>query len=69
MADEKPAEAAGNLSLFFDPEDGGGMFLQNMGHVSELHSVTTQKPTFFTVTAMRAQNPMNNTSHKIILFT
>jgi hypothetical protein len=37
-----PASAKFFLGLFFDPEDGGIMFL-----LSELHDVTTQKSEFY----------------------
>jgi UPF0716 family protein affecting phage T7 exclusion len=39
------------LGVFFDPEDGGGMFYQMQNH-----SVTTQKTQFFIGTTLRTSN-------------
>jgi hypothetical protein len=42
------------LSLFFDPEDGGDMFLRNVGCLSmQIDGVTSQKFVFFITTALR----------------
>jgi hypothetical protein len=37
------------LGSLFNTEDGGDMFLRNVGAVSELYAVTTQMTVFFTV--------------------
>jgi hypothetical protein len=52
------------LGLLFDTEDGGDMFLRNVG-VSEMHGFTYQKIELSTVTAMRTSNP----THVKIQFT
>jgi hypothetical protein len=48
------------VGLFFNSEDGGGIFLRNFGRTSiELHGVTSQKIALFIVTAWRTSTPTN----------
>jgi hypothetical protein len=42
-----PASPGYLLGLFFDPEDEGDMFLQNVLSLCELHAVATQKAVRF----------------------
>jgi hypothetical protein len=44
------------LGLFFDPEDGGDMFLPNVGCFNGLHGVISQKIVLFITTAVRTSN-------------
>jgi hypothetical protein len=50
------------LGLFFDPEDGGNMFLQNFRFTfNGLHAAISQKIGFFLTTALRTSDPhLNN---------
>jgi hypothetical protein len=41
---------------FFYPEDGGDMFLRNVGSRKDLHGATSQKKAFFVVTAVKTSN-------------
>jgi hypothetical protein len=41
---------------FFYPEDGGDTILQNVGSHKKLHGATSQKMTFFIVTAVKTAN-------------
>jgi hypothetical protein len=43
---------------FFYPEDGGEMFLRNVGFYKDPHGATSQKATFFIVTAVKPPNPV-----------
>jgi hypothetical protein len=45
------------FDLFFDPEDGGDIFLRNIRPSSNDKSLQTQKTALFIVTAVRASNP------------
>jgi hypothetical protein len=46
------------LSLFFDPEDGGDMFLQKVALAfNRLHGLIYQKIELFITTAVRTSNP------------
>jgi hypothetical protein len=46
------------FGLFFDPEDGGDMFLQKLRLTSNgLHGVISQKIVLFITTAVRTSNP------------
>jgi hypothetical protein len=48
----------GLLDYFFDPEDGGDMFLRNVGlQLNGLHGVTSQKMILFITTAVKISNP------------
>jgi hypothetical protein len=49
---QSPLQIGILLGLFFDPEDGSGMFLRNVGQVS-----TDYKTVFFITTAVRTPNP------------
>jgi hypothetical protein len=49
------------LGLFFDPEDGGDMFLQNVLTFNGLHGVIFQKIELFINTAVRTSNPADVT--------
>jgi hypothetical protein len=42
--------------LFFDPEDGGDMFLRNVGCLSTDYTVLGQKREFFLTTAVRTSD-------------
>jgi hypothetical protein len=45
-------------SLFFDPEDGGDMFLRNVGsHSTDYTVFIYQKMVLFINTAVRTSNP------------
>jgi hypothetical protein len=43
--------------LFFDPEDGGYMFLRNVRYNYRLHGVISQKMILFITTAVKTSNP------------
>jgi hypothetical protein len=46
------------LGLFFDPEDGGDIFLRNIGLTfNGLHGVISPKIELFITTAVRTSNP------------
>jgi hypothetical protein len=46
------------LGLFFDPEDGGEMFLRSVGRLlNGLHGVISQKKALFITTGVRTSNP------------
>jgi hypothetical protein len=46
------------LGLFFDPEDGGNMFLRKLGGLStDYTALYSQKTGFFMATAVRTSNP------------
>jgi hypothetical protein len=44
------------LNYFFDPEDGGDMFLRNVSCNSRRHGVISQKMIFFITTAVDTSN-------------
>jgi hypothetical protein len=46
------------LGLFFDPEDGGYMFLRNVGCFNGLHGVISEKIVFFRARAVHARGWM-----------
>jgi hypothetical protein len=46
------------LGSFFDPEDGGDMFLWNVGWPNGLHDVISQKIEVFVTTAVITSNPI-----------
>jgi hypothetical protein len=48
------------LVLFFDPEDGGDMFLRNVGGLSTDYTALSQKIEFFITTAVKTSNPTSN---------
>jgi hypothetical protein len=51
------------LSLFFDPEDGGDMFLRNFGFTfNGLQGVISQKLILLITTAVKTSNPTLNNS-------
>jgi hypothetical protein len=45
------------LSLFFDPDDGGDMFLQNVGSLPRDYRVISQTIELFTATAVKTSDP------------
>jgi hypothetical protein len=45
-----------SLGLFFHPEDGGDMFLRNVGYFNGIHGVISQKIVLFITTAVRTSN-------------
>jgi hypothetical protein len=47
------------LGLVFDCEDGGGMFLRNVGTSAILHDALSQKTTLFTGTTVRISDFTN----------
>jgi hypothetical protein len=53
----KQVESRVLIDLFFDPEDGGKMFLRNVFDFNGLHDIISQYIELFITTALRTSNP------------
>jgi hypothetical protein len=53
---EEPGASTIVTTDFCYPDEGGAMFLRNVGSYKSPHGVTTQKTPFFIVTAVKTSN-------------